>query len=1495
MLHTAARRHAQQQLLRTQGTSACTQLQYPWILRSSPHAPKRRRISTRPHVSPTSSRSTTRSRRRFPNASHRRSLATAVDPYQSAQDEAIPFEGITSPPPPRYSQHTARADGSSASLREFDTSNLILVPYNARDALPPRFRGRKHSQASGDLADLQQNLYACVSVGRLERAADLVRRISSMLVPTAPEVLDAHHRYLAGMLDFVTQKPSRETLTTMQRWLELDIREEGVPVDGRTLSIVMKAALLVLKGSQLDRTLRRYLTFASDLGSGVGEDALASDIFTDVEWCRILKAAPTMFQHPVDMSEDSPPAPQESAQHDEEINLETKDLPDIKDAQFKGAGLEALRSSLRSIYTAAQESTDEEAMHTLEQALEQQTLESAVSKWHQEAPGLEAVRTQHKITKGPLSQYMQEWISKMAPLLKQEIAASENIDTDLGVDDQRSKALLAPFLRLMPADQICAAAILSFLTNILSSSSRQKLSKNYGQVGNCYAHTVSYVLMTVGHDVGLQLTAETLQSSARQKMKGLPLGQRRRQLAKYMRKGQLFGSHHQSKDSSESSVHASSNLEVPGLNLTVNIESTLGAVLVSLMLKVATIPVETKDPKTGQVAVENQPIAYHTSKWDKGKKRGIIDTNPKLVERLKKDPLPEMLTKYPPMLVEPKKWQGLFDGPYLHLKSRAVRLSDSSNSQLQYLKLADQRGDLKQIYEGLDVIGKVPWRVHKDLLKVMVQVWNTGEKLAKFAPESPKPQYPPEPDRKEDPKAHYRWRQITQDIDNEIMGFHSERCYQNFQLHMARAFVDKDIYCPHNVDFRGRAYPIPPYFNHMGADNVRALFQFSKGMELGEAGLTWLKIHLANVYGYDKESLQDRETFADDHLSDIYDSVANPLDGRRWWLTADEPWQCLAACMELKNALDSPVPSKYVSHLPVQQDGSCNGLQHYAALGGDEAGAKQVNLAPGNKPADVYSAVADLVKQQVAKDAKEGDLRAQMLDGKITRKIVKQPVMTNVYGVTSHGAGQQVRKQLTEILPRESLDNNIHLGNLSRYVADLIFKALAEMFHGARLIQTWLGECGERISTAVTPEQISRVMLKRAGKLPASDFKAKPLVGNGMNQAMLEHNFKSSIVWTTPLGLPVVQPYREGHLKKIRTPMQDIFVKEVTAVDPVSKRKQLQAFPPNFIHSLDASHMMLSALKCNELGLTFAAVHDSFWTHACNVDTMNKILRDAMIRMHSENIVGRLREEFQVRYKDCLQLVWVRTDSPVGQKIVEHFNKRGRPKRHWTMGKVETESQIDDLLREYERQTLMKSEDAEEQKKGGEMETPASLFEASDGDYESISLGSVDSSLQSAERKSRARETAAKSANAASEDIIAAEEAEPEEQQDTDVFAPDESGERSLQAISDVDADETIPDSSDTSSSKNTASAQNSPAESSAADAHPPAEAEAEEEGKSHDQIQHEEAMRKRRASQRAVSREWRRNMGMKVHFWAPIKFPQPPERGSFDVRELEGSVYFFS
>lgn len=108
----------------------------------------------------------------------------------------------------------------------------------------------------------------------------------------------------------------------------------------------------------------------------------------------------------------------------------------------------------------------------------------------------------------------------------------------------------------------------------------------------------------------------------------------------------------------------------------------------------------------------------------------------------------------------------------------------------------------------------------------------------------------------------------------------------------------------------------------------------------------------------------------------------------------------------------SPNPELYESSLPVHQDGTCNGMQHYAALGGDVRGAKAVNLENGDRPADIYTGVADIVNRVIAQDQKDGHTTASLIPGPVGRKIVKQTVMTTVYGVTFVGARDQIAKQL---------------------------------------------------------------------------------------------------------------------------------------------------------------------------------------------------------------------------------------------------------------------------------------------------------------------------------------------------------------------------------------------------------------------------------------------------------------------------------------------------
>jgi DNA-directed RNA polymerase len=135
--------------------------------------------------------------------------------------------------------------------------------------------------------------------------------------------------------------------------------------------------------------------------------------------------------------------------------------------------------------------------------------------------------------------------------------------------------------------------------------------------------------------------------------------------------------------------------------------------------------------------------------------------------------------------------------------------------------------------------------------------------------------------------------------------------------------------------------------------------QFAEGRALGKTGMRWLKIHLANLYGKDKLSLDEREVWTSENLTQVLEAANNPLKGERdaWWTRAEDPWQCLAVCFEIRDALASGNPETFVSRLPVHQDGSCNGLQHYAALGRDDWGGRAVNLFPADRPQDIYSGV----------------------------------------------------------------------------------------------------------------------------------------------------------------------------------------------------------------------------------------------------------------------------------------------------------------------------------------------------------------------------------------------------------------------------------------------------------------------------------------------------------------------------------------------------------
>ena len=68
-----------------------------------------------------------------------------------------------------------------------------------------------------------------------------------------------------------------------------------------------------------------------------------------------------------------------------------------------------------------------------------------------------------------------------------------------------------------------------------------------------------------------------------------------------------------------------------------------------------------------------------------------------------------------------------------------------------------------------------------------------------------------------------------------------------------------------------------------------------------------------------------------------------------------------------------------------------------------------MNLADGERPGDVYTAILKFVIKDIENEKDPALIEiAESLKGKVTRKVIKQTVMTSVYGVTFIGARKQI-------------------------------------------------------------------------------------------------------------------------------------------------------------------------------------------------------------------------------------------------------------------------------------------------------------------------------------------------------------------------------------------------------------------------------------------------------------------------------------------------------
>jgi DNA-directed RNA polymerase len=434
------------------------------------------------------------------------------------------------------------------------------------------------------------------------------------------------------------------------------------------------------------------------------------------------------------------------------------------------------------------------------------------------------------------------------------------------------------------------------------------------------------------------------------------------------------------------------------------------------------------------------------------------------------------------------------------------------------------------------------------------------------------------------------------------------------------AQVDR-FFTPMNMDWRTRVYSLAR-FNFQREDRVRSMFLFANGKPIGEEGIWWLKVHVANCgafkgedkVGIDKKDFDTRVKWVDDHLSDIIDYVKRPLY-RTEWVKADSPFLFLASCRELLQAIEQG-PS-YITHMPTSWDGACNGVQHMALMTRAPEG-ELVNLTDVAQPNDVYQVVADRTKELILADldnheqlgkpdaekperktyAPISKLAALALAFGVDRKLVKRNCMTFSYASSEFGMGEQhfedtmaplelkLLKKEIEHHPFGDTDDEWRLA--SRYLANRVRAAIVEVLS--------------------LPAQAMKFMQKLAKTMA---HEGKPLK------------------WMTPAGVTCINRYHENTMERVSLWLYDNGVKQRMRLDiatgyekAMAKDKCAAGIAANLTHSMDASHLLLSVGAAADEGITdIATVHDSFGCLACDAPRFITIIRSTLKRMYEDHDV----------------------------------------------------------------------------------------------------------------------------------------------------------------------------------------------------------------------------------------------------------------------------------
>ena len=382
------------------------------------------------------------------------------------------------------------------------------------------------------------------------------------------------------------------------------------------------------------------------------------------------------------------------------------------------------------------------------------------------------------------------------------------------------------------------------------------------------------------------------------------------------------------------------------------------------------------------------------------------------------------------------------------------------------------------------------------------------------------------------------------------------------------------VHFPITLDKRGRMYYRGGLVTPQGTDFCKAAFQFKDAVALGERGFEAIAIHTANVCGMDKVSINDRISWVQSNIdSGAFAAITDFEDVMQAFPKADT-FQATVAILEINRilALDTD-PATVTSTLVCHQDGTCNGLQHMAAITGSRETAESVNCVASTQndvPSDIYGIIADC-----AAAITEGEVRD--LINKYGRKMAKNPVMIVGYGA-SEGT---VVANTVEFLNKNSEDGKHGEAIGKAYMAALDTNASA--------VKSFTSAITRRMDMAIN---------------------------HGL----------TSVEWITADGFVCQIEYTDIEDFRVRAGAFNCV--KAGAVGVLDEVKTVYAMAPNLIHSVDATHLRMVV---NSLDHDLVTVHDSIGSHAGNFFTTASAIREQFVAVHEFDIMTEVCNKLNVK------------------------------------------------------------------------------------------------------------------------------------------------------------------------------------------------------------------------------------------------------------------------